>query len=441
MMMRRYIPAVALGLSLLACGASGCDRMGYLDPSIPLGHVYYVAASGGSDDASGTDATSPWATFTRAWTTMGPGDTLVLLDGTYTQELYIETSGSEDAPLRIVAANDGGAVIDGQGSNQPCRVHGQENSPVHHVVVEGIRCSHSPRSVFSIAHARDVTLRRVSAHDSTRGSDPVIFEVRSSDRLLLEDVAAWGEAKVVYDVKDTTRSTLRRCLALGLETDEQFPALISLTDSSDNLIENCMAVAAVPALAGNRIGIAVQATKDSMADRNRLVGNLVAGPLAHAYFVSSLFALMEGNSITDCVALRSLVGLHQRGDAGLVVQRMTIADQDATGIRLNPQPEQPKHEDFLIGGDVSHSVVDGAAGGFWVAQADPTYIGLFSHTHNVLWSVDNPTLAPCRTQPSPRWTLRSTSRPMAWGPTCSARLSSPQRGAESIFWTPIEVHC
>lgn len=69
------------------------------------GSIYYVSPTG-SDTNSGT-ATSPWQTFAHAVSEMQSGDTLILKDGVYHEELNV--SGKSNLTFR--AENKGGAVI------------------------------------------------------------------------------------------------------------------------------------------------------------------------------------------------------------------------------------------------------------------------------------------------------------------------------------------
>ncbi|MBK8047638.1 MAG: hypothetical protein IPK16_11240 [Anaerolineales bacterium] len=52
--------------------------------------TYYVSPTG-KDTANGTSTSTPWATFDRAWQTVAPGDTLILMDGTYYEALNPDT--------------------------------------------------------------------------------------------------------------------------------------------------------------------------------------------------------------------------------------------------------------------------------------------------------------------------------------------------------------
>jgi hypothetical protein len=79
-----------------------------------LSRNYYVSTTG-SDSNAGT-LESPFKTFTRAVSSLAPGDTLIILPGVYNQILKISQSGKPGAPIIIQGA---GAVIDLANSRGP----------------------------------------------------------------------------------------------------------------------------------------------------------------------------------------------------------------------------------------------------------------------------------------------------------------------------------
>ena len=63
--------------------------------------TYYVS-SAGSDRGDGS-ATHPWATIQRADRVVQPGDTVVVLNGTYTGDIFLRSSGTAGSPITYVA--------------------------------------------------------------------------------------------------------------------------------------------------------------------------------------------------------------------------------------------------------------------------------------------------------------------------------------------------
>src|SRR5262245_72438 len=119
--------AVVLGWLLLALTLSAAAEAA----------TYYLSPTG-SDSASGTASNAPWKTFGKALPTLRAGDTLVLLDGTYTNETtglpYMNcstgkaspsaggmssrtSSGGASAPITLKAEHERKAHLQGYGKN------------------------------------------------------------------------------------------------------------------------------------------------------------------------------------------------------------------------------------------------------------------------------------------------------------------------------------
>src|SRR5947208_14814350 len=87
--------------------------------------TYYISPSG-ADDNAGTSTSAPWKTFGHAIPLLNAGDTLYLLNGTYTgaNSGYPQINcssgarnGTSFAPITIQALNERQAFIQGNGSS------------------------------------------------------------------------------------------------------------------------------------------------------------------------------------------------------------------------------------------------------------------------------------------------------------------------------------
>jgi hypothetical protein len=65
-----------------------------------------------SDEGDGTRE-RPWKTISRAAAKVAPGDTVVIRDGTYREQVVCKTSGTEQAPIRFEAAPGARVVLTG----------------------------------------------------------------------------------------------------------------------------------------------------------------------------------------------------------------------------------------------------------------------------------------------------------------------------------------
>ena len=85
--------------------------------------TYFVSSEIGRDNNAGTSATSPLATLQAAANLVKPGDTVEVMNGTYTGPGYgdvltITTSGTASAPITFEAAPGQTPIIDSSGSWQ-----------------------------------------------------------------------------------------------------------------------------------------------------------------------------------------------------------------------------------------------------------------------------------------------------------------------------------
>jgi hypothetical protein len=139
-------------------------------PATPIvGPVYYVAPYG--DDsrtkAQAANAGTPWRTLQKAVDNVIAGDTVVVKDGVYTtsQSSYLVQingkSGTKANPIRFVAENRWGAVLDGKFTPQELI----QIRHSHHLIIEGFEIRNGKlrgvRSSFSNSH---ITLRNNWIH-------------------------------------------------------------------------------------------------------------------------------------------------------------------------------------------------------------------------------------------------------------------------------------
>lgn len=83
-----------------------------LSVNAAYGATYYVSPSG--NDANQGSALEPWRTIGKCATTITGGDICVVRDGTYTESVTVNRSGTEGNPIVFKAENRHGAVIVGK---------------------------------------------------------------------------------------------------------------------------------------------------------------------------------------------------------------------------------------------------------------------------------------------------------------------------------------
>ncbi|MBU6402506.1 MAG: DUF1565 domain-containing protein, partial [Verrucomicrobia bacterium] len=112
--------------------------------------TYYVSTQG--SDANPGTASQPWRTITYAYRLAGPGVTILVAPGTYTDYtsgwgLHLGASGTASAPILLQSQVRGGAIINGQNAadrNQAIYIDGNYN------IVQGFGITGGPNGGISI---------------------------------------------------------------------------------------------------------------------------------------------------------------------------------------------------------------------------------------------------------------------------------------------------
>lgn len=218
----------------------------------PDGTTYYVAPNG-SDSNSGTSPGQPWATFNRAWQSLYPGDTLILKDGIYYQQLQPnQRNGQPGNPITIKAQNDGQAIIDGQGLFIPVRLGEAWPGPIgQYFVIEGIVARNSSDSVYEIVDDNNV-LRRVSGYNANTNLNAHVFDIFANNTLI-EDCIAAGSGRKMILIYNSQNNVVRRCFTYWTEWDgrdwcDPWPwgENINIYNASYNIVENSIGYGYVP---------------------------------------------------------------------------------------------------------------------------------------------------------------------------------------------------
>jgi hypothetical protein len=105
MLGRKFISGLAVSLAIL--GVAGLVRAAAPDSTPPpaSGRVFYVSPDG-RDSNDGRSFTTAWRTVNYAvdvhsGSPVAPGDTVVVLPGTYTEEVWFSRSGQPQAPITL----------------------------------------------------------------------------------------------------------------------------------------------------------------------------------------------------------------------------------------------------------------------------------------------------------------------------------------------------
>jgi hypothetical protein len=240
------------------------------------GSFYYVSPNG--LDSNPGAIVAPWATFNRAWQTLKPGDTLIVMDGTYYQTLQPNVrNGEPGKPITIKAMHDGQVIIDGQGVRNPVKIGDAWPGPIGEwFVIEGIVAKNSNESVWFLRGDHNV-LRRVSGYNANTDTNDHVFLIWANDNVV-EDCLAAGTGRNLMLIYQGSRNTIRRCYTRWDDwRGGQFCGVtwpngnnVVIYNASDNRVENVIADGRSPGR-----GILIQANADTVqANNNQVLGSI-----------------------------------------------------------------------------------------------------------------------------------------------------------------------
>jgi hypothetical protein len=225
--------------------------------------TYYISPTG--SDANAGTAGAPFTTFSKAWSVLKPGNTLIVKNGSYNQNIIPPQgfAGTASNPITIKAESDGGALVNGSAQLVT-------NS---YLVFEGLKMKSSAgESVFDISNRNEksspslatashhITLRRMGLECPLSGNtvnDGSCVGISSGAHdNLIEDSWIWGGGRyslLLYGrdggggttVTGADRNTLRRLiLRVGpnVSGGGQPQAALALYYASNNTIENVLAL-------------------------------------------------------------------------------------------------------------------------------------------------------------------------------------------------------
>jgi Chondroitinase B/Right handed beta helix region len=254
---RKAIFRIIYFIIVLCCGAfvlsSGCINPNgkgptTVEPTTPVttvppttpwttgpGTIYHVAVTG--NDANGGSESQPWSTIQHAVDTVGPGDTIAVHRGEYTENIGMTRSGQEDLPITLAAA-DGEEVT----------IHGdlQLRQGVSYVQLQGLRFDRYPE--WGIGLWGDNHHVRMSGLQMTGGGAGLRMTIGSSGEppaygpvsdVILEDLRILDACGVDCTPGPCDRLVIRRIEVAGSGAVEDYGADgIAVERGQDILVED-----------------------------------------------------------------------------------------------------------------------------------------------------------------------------------------------------------
>lgn len=188
-----------------------------------VGNTYWVSTTGTSNTTCSQTVTCNTA---AAIALVGAGDTINVLDGTYTGALNMITitskSGTPTSRITFKAVNDGKVLFDGQRARYPFITVSMSywdfsGFNVAHSIGDGILIQTS--SSFN-------TFKRICAWDADYSGNSHVWDIYAgSSNNLLEDVAGWGTGRKIFQFyQDANNNIIRRAFAESNYTEDMIGA-------------------------------------------------------------------------------------------------------------------------------------------------------------------------------------------------------------------------
>ena len=199
------IPCLSAGTLVLALS------LGWL--SAANAATLYVAKSGTDSGNNCKSESNPCATIARGIASMAGGDTLIVGDGTYAEQIAKPPSGTASAYTTVKAARDWGVTIDGSGFadnyQDGIRVNGS------YVVVRGFHVKMNQAKTTNIGvdlyGCNHVKVQRCSvAYSGTKDNVAAFGVGPGSDYVLLEENYVYGGARYPFLIYQSTHTVVRR---------------------------------------------------------------------------------------------------------------------------------------------------------------------------------------------------------------------------------------
>jgi Right handed beta helix region len=327
----------------------------------PVSAATYFLSPAGNDSNTGLAQGSPWKTFRYVIPRLRPGDTLMLLDGTYNGSnsgypVLSGVNGTAAQPITLKALNERKAHI--QNDGRAISVTGANCS---YLVLNGIQASSRDNSaannyVGGAVEFRDchhLTLKRLLVHHNNRYvNSHLISLLRVHDSLIEESEFYYFHRHGVM-TKIGSRNTFRRlyCHSRGYgQISGGFQnklgaswgsACVTLYPADNSIVENVIADATTGAV------FDIQASGPTPADNNRFPGNIALNTYFGAVIRArsepgaTALAMPKNNTVTDFVAIGAKsAGIYMRGVRGQRCDHCMVLS-NGPGIVVDVEPANP----------------------------------------------------------------------------------------------------
>ena len=194
-------------------------------PGLSHGATYYISPSG-SDSNDGLSSSYPWKTFSHAIPELDPGDTLIVMNGTYSVAAGTglpsiscgtnANNGTEAQPITIQAQNERAPLLESTGDDNTAfrmsgcsywNVHGLRGKSADLATGDGGK----QHSVFEISASNHIKLQRLLATHNNRYFNSQAISVGNSSYSLVEECEAYYFHRHGISIYRSDHITVRRC--------------------------------------------------------------------------------------------------------------------------------------------------------------------------------------------------------------------------------------
>lgn len=329
--------------------------LAFIGLSTPVEAAVYYLSSTGRDSSPCSSAqipTTPKLTFASAWGCLVAGDTLVVQDGTYSQDFGPPAgkSGSASAVITVAAANAGGAILQGFGR---FRGNSYINYEGFHLIGKSNSAVVTIESNGKGAPSHDLIFRKVGFQCALTGStknDNACLDIGDgAHHNLIEDSWVWGGGRysvmcyggpggnppnVTCDYNVFRRMVIR--MGPNVSSGGNPHAGLSLYYASNNLIENVIVIDSVPASDSSNAAFYITSHQaPPNASGNKFYGVLALNNLGEGWYLDH-DGTGSNNEVHDSVFWGSAGGgmsLYSSGTcAGNVINHVIVGNNGSDGI-------------------------------------------------------------------------------------------------------------
>lgn len=343
-----------------------------------VGDATYYASPGGGGNGSSPSMPFQIEDF---WSVATPGDTLILLDGTFTGSRSMinpKVNGTASSPITIKALNDGLAILDGEFRRRPVLIE------KNYIVLEGFRAQNSSHSVVIIFGSQHNVVRRVSAYNAHPDGNHAIIVASGTSYVLFEDCIVSGTGRDCYRIYNSDHVTLRRCWGKWMATNFVGPHWGQIYGSHHCTVENCVGTMDTSSPSSSRddiLGLSNWCAEwnPNAANHNKYLGNIF-----YDFVVASLTDTsrggqqMTGNRYTNCVVIGGAFGVMLGNDDDLRMNKLTVVNSTFAGIDVKGAAG------YVTNADLRNSVLLGGGTGIRVSN------GSVIHSYNDVYGFTTP---------------------------------------------------